>query len=68
MSFFINLKDMANTPVESMQYRGLFLFSDLTVCDPYYLLPLLTSVTVWATMEVYFHLAVVSNSLNLVDL
>jgi YidC/Oxa1 family membrane protein insertase len=52
MSFFFALKGMANAPVESMQYGGLFWFSDLTICDPYYILPLLTSVTVWATMEV----------------
>ncbi|XP_046455547.1 mitochondrial inner membrane protein OXA1L-like [Daphnia pulex] len=51
MSFFFALKGMANAPVESMQYGGLFWFSDLTVCDPYYILPMLTSVTVWATME-----------------
>ena len=55
MSFFFALKGMANAPVESMQYGGLFWFSDLTICDPYYILPLLTSVTVWATMEVYYY-------------
>ena len=55
MSFFFALKGMANAPVESMQNGGLFWFSDLTICDPYYILPLLTSVTVWATMEVYYY-------------
>lgn len=52
MSFFFALKGMANAPVESMTHGGLFWFTDLTISDPYYLLPLLTSVTVWATIEV----------------
>ena len=52
MSFFFGLKAMANAPVASMQYGGLFWFQDLTICDPTYMLPLLTSVTLWATIEV----------------
>ncbi len=70
MSFFFALKGMANAPVESMQYGGLFWFSDLTVCDPYYILPMLTSVTVWATMEVCLRFVVWFDSriLNLFDL
>ena len=52
MSFFFALKGMANTPVESMKLGGLLWFTDLTVCDPLYLLPMLTSITVWATIEV----------------
>ena len=52
MSFFFGLKAMANAPVASMQYGGLFWFTDLTIADPYYLLPILTSVTMWATIEV----------------
>lgn len=51
MSFFFALKGMANTPVESMKDGGLFWFTDLTICDPYYILPMLTSITVWATIE-----------------
>lgn len=51
MSFFFGLKAMANAPVASMQYGGLFWFTDLTIADPYYLLPILTSVTMWATIE-----------------
>lgn len=52
MSFFFALKGMSNIPVESMKEGGLFWFADLTICDPYYILPLLTSVTMWATIEV----------------
>jgi len=43
---------MANLPVDSMKEGGLWWFMDLTVADPYCLLPLLTSVTLWITMEV----------------
>ena len=53
MSVFFALKGMSNAPVQSMTHGGLFWFTDLTMCDPYYLLPLLTSVTLWATIEVF---------------
>lgn len=43
---------MANLPVESMRDGGLWWFSDLTVPDPFYLLPLITSGTLWLTLEV----------------
>ena len=45
MSMFIGLRGMANLPLESMMSGGVFWFHDLTVPDPYYLLPLLTSTT-----------------------
>ena len=38
---------MANCPVDSMKTGGLSWFSDLTVADPYYILPILTSVTLF---------------------
>ena len=38
---------MANCPVDSMKTGGLSWFTDLTVPDPYYILPLLTSVTLF---------------------
>lgn len=43
---------MANLPVESMKEGGLFWFTDLTLADPYFILPILTSVTMWITLEV----------------
>lgn len=56
---------MANIPVESMKEGGLLWFTDLTVCDPYYILPMLTSITVWATIEVKFiYLSLTDKSLN----
>ncbi|XP_034943447.1 mitochondrial inner membrane protein OXA1L [Chelonus insularis] len=50
-SFFFGLKKMANLPVESMQTGGLWWFKDLTVSDPYFLLPLMTSGTLFLTIK-----------------
>jgi len=47
MSMFLGLRGMANCPVDSMKTGGLSWFSDLTVPDPYYILPVLTSVTLF---------------------
>jgi YidC/Oxa1 family membrane protein insertase len=52
ISFFIGLRQMANTPVESLRDGGLFWFTDLTVPDQFFLLPLITSFTMLATIEV----------------
>jgi YidC/Oxa1 family membrane protein insertase len=52
ISFFVGLRRMANAPVESFHTGGMLWFTDLTVCDPYYILPVITSVTLWATVEV----------------
>jgi len=51
VSFFMGLRAMANTPVESLQTGGLFWFTDLTVPDQYFALPIITSLTLWATIE-----------------
>lgn len=51
ISMFMGLRGMANLPVESMQVGGLAWFTDLTVSDPYYLLPIVTSLTMMATIE-----------------
>ena len=52
ISFFIGLRQMANTPVDSLRDGGLFWFMDLTVPDQYFLLPIITSFTMLATIEV----------------
>ena len=52
ISFFVGLRGMANAPVESMRYGGLFWFTDLTVPDQFYALPIITSMTMWLTIEV----------------
>lgn len=51
ISFFMGLRGMANCPVESMSYGGLAWFADLTVPDQFFILPLITSATMWATIE-----------------
>lgn len=51
ISFFMGLRGMANCPVESMSVGGLWWFMDLTVPDQYFILPLITSATMWATIE-----------------
>lgn len=45
------LRKMANTPVESMKVGGFWWLQDLTVHDPYYIMPLVTSVTMYITIE-----------------
>ncbi|KAH8262389.1 hypothetical protein KR026_001431 [Drosophila bipectinata] len=52
ISFFMGLRQMANTPVDSMRDGGLFWFQDLTMADPFYLLPLITSATLYLTIEI----------------
>ena len=42
MSFFFALRGMTNCPVESMSNGGLFWFENLTLTDPFYILPLMT--------------------------
>ncbi|XP_042874412.1 mitochondrial inner membrane protein OXA1L-like [Penaeus japonicus] len=51
ISMFMGLRGMASLPVESMQIGGLAWFTDLTISDPYYLLPVITSLTMMATIE-----------------
>lgn len=51
ISFFMGLRQMVNTPVESMREGGLFWFTDLTVCDQFYALPVITSITMFLTIE-----------------
>lgn len=52
ISFFMGLRGMANTPVDSMREGGLFWFTDLTVADPTFILPLITSATLYLTIEI----------------
>lgn len=52
ISFFIALRKMAYAPVPSMQTGGLWWFTDLTAADPYYVLPLVVTGTMFAILEV----------------
>lgn len=51
LSYFIGIRRMVNAPVESLHTGGLAWFQDLTLADPYYVLPIVTSATLWATIQ-----------------
>ena len=52
MSMFVGLRGMANLPLESMMTGGLFWWSDLTIPDPYYILPALTSLSLYMQIAI----------------
>lgn len=51
ISFFYALRGMTNLPIESMKTGGIGWFTDLTVMDPYYILPAITSITLLVAIE-----------------
>ncbi|KAM3590608.1 uncharacterized protein V6R79_012529 [Siganus canaliculatus] len=51
ISFFIALRKMAYLPVPSMQTGGLLWFPDLTAADPFYILPLAVTGTMFFILE-----------------
>ncbi|XP_062849321.1 mitochondrial inner membrane protein OXA1L isoform X2 [Trichomycterus rosablanca] len=51
ISFFIALRKMSYAPVPSMQTGGLWWFADLTAADPYFILPLAVTGTMFAILE-----------------
>ncbi|MBN3290553.1 OXA1L protein, partial [Polypterus senegalus] len=53
ISFFVALRKMAYLPVPSMQTGGTLWFTDLTMADPYYILPLAVTGTMCAIIEVH---------------
>ena len=55
ISFFFALRGMAYAPLESLKTGGLFWFTDLTVVDPYYALPILACVSFLINIEVWPH-------------
>lgn len=52
VSFFIALRKMAYLPVPSMQTGGMLWFPDLTAADPFYILPLAVTGTMFFILEV----------------
>ena len=52
MSMFLGLRGMANLPLESMMSGGLYWFKDLTVPDPFYVLPALVSATLFLQIRI----------------
>lgn len=51
LSFFLALRGMANAPVESLKHGGFWWLQDLTLHDPYYVMPIVTCVTMFITIE-----------------
>ncbi|XP_048475406.1 mitochondrial inner membrane protein OXA1L isoform X2 [Rhincodon typus] len=51
ISFFVALRQMAYLPVPSLQTGGLWWFTDLTAADPFYLLPVIVTGTMWGILE-----------------
>ncbi|XP_044039300.1 mitochondrial inner membrane protein OXA1L [Siniperca chuatsi] len=51
ISFFIALRKMAYLPVPSLQTGGLLWFPDLTAADPFYILPLAVTGTMFFILE-----------------
>lgn len=57
ISFFMGLREMANVPVDSLTHGGMLWFTDLTLPDQYFLMPCITSLTLWLTIEVQFKIS-----------
>lgn len=56
---------MAYAPVPSMQTGGLWWFADLTAADPFYILPIAVTGTMFAILEVQAAVLIIYlNSLN----
>ena len=52
VSFFVSIRRMAQAPVESMKEGGVLWFTDLTMPDPFYILPFVSCFTFIANIEV----------------
>lgn len=51
MTVFWGIRGLTNLPVESLFTGGMAWFTDLTTYDPYYVIPALTAITLWVTLE-----------------
>jgi|688.fasta_scaffold2192741_1 YidC/Oxa1 family membrane protein insertase len=52
MSTFFGLRNMCNLPVESFRTGGALWFQDLTITDPYFILPLISASTLFIMIQV----------------
>ena len=59
MAMFFAIRGMATLPVKSMEAGGLYWFTDLTIADPYFILPIITA------SSLLIHLKVGGDGLNL---
>ena len=53
VSFFFGIRGMAYLPVESFKTGGYLWFQDLTLYDPYFVLPFICSFSMLASIEVH---------------
>lgn len=67
VSFFMAMRGMANAPVTSMMAGGALWFPDLTVADPSFILPLLSSVGFLISLEVSCVLLLFARTLYMWD-
>ncbi|KAA3679054.1 YidC/Oxa1 family membrane protein insertase, partial [Paragonimus westermani] len=67
LSVFAGIRGMAALPVPSMQTGGLAWFTDLTVADPYCLLPLLSMSSILLMFEAILWYWTVSNFISLIQ-
>uniref|UniRef100_A0A2S2QAF8 Mitochondrial inner membrane protein OXA1L n=1 Tax=Sipha flava TaxID=143950 RepID=A0A2S2QAF8_9HEMI len=51
LSMFLGLRGMAMLPLESFKYGGLWWFTDITMPDQYFVLPIVTVITLGITLE-----------------
>lgn len=51
VTIFVGLRQMANLPVPSFKDAGFLWFADLTIADPFYILPVATSALFWLSLE-----------------
>ncbi|KAF9512845.1 hypothetical protein BS47DRAFT_1344957 [Hydnum rufescens UP504] len=51
ISFFTAIRGMCSIPVESMTSGGALWFPDLTIADPYYILPVASSAAMWIMID-----------------
>lgn len=52
MATFFGIREMAKLPVESLTTGGWLWFTDLTIADPYFILPLLASGSILTMIHV----------------
>lgn len=51
ISFYFGIRGMVNVPIESLHQGGAAWFTDLTMADPFYVLPVITCGTLWLTLR-----------------
>lgn len=52
LSFFFALRSMAKAPVESMKEGGIYWVTDLTIPDPFYILPVVACGTLYIILKI----------------